>query len=73
MPVLAVLAAFGLAFGLIGGAMAFVIVYAEYQRHGFRGRRFTSEALRAGIVAFLVFFLSAMAIGLLIARLSQPR
>jgi Na+/H+ antiporter NhaA len=70
---LAMLAVFGALFGVLGGAMAFVIVYTEYQRHGFNGPRLVDEALRVGIIAFLVFFLSATLIGFLAGRVYQPR
>lgn len=46
------LALISIAFGLIGGAMAFAITYTEYQRHQFTSRRLMGEALRAGIAAF---------------------
>ena len=56
-------AVLGLAFGLLAGACAFVISYAEYKRNwSFRGSA-TRMALRSALVAFVFFFLAAVAVG----------
>jgi len=68
---LPVLVAIGVIFGLIGAAMAFTITYTEYQRHQFTGRRLVGEALRAGIAAFLVLFVLAIAAGFIVRRFQR--
>ena len=68
---LPVLVAIGVIFGLIGGAMAFTITYTEYQRHQFTGRRLVGEALRAGIVAFLLLLALTIAAGFIVRRFSR--
>jgi hypothetical protein len=51
---------FGAIFGLLSGACAFVIAYAEYKRNwSFTGNA-TAMALRSAVVTFLVFFLAAI-------------
>jgi hypothetical protein len=55
-------AALGVTFGLLAGACAYVISYAEYKRNwSFRGSA-TKMALRSALVAFLFFFLAAIAL-----------
>jgi hypothetical protein len=50
----------GVAFGLLAGACAFVISYAEYKRNwSFHGSA-TKMALRSALVAFVFFFVAAM-------------
>jgi len=50
----------GLAFGLLAGACAFAISYAEYKRNwSFHGSA-AKMALRSGLVAFAFFFLAAV-------------
>jgi hypothetical protein len=68
---LPVLVAVGVIFGLIGGAMAFTITYAEYQRHQFTGRRLVGEALRAGIAAFLLLLALTIAAGFIVGRFQR--
>jgi hypothetical protein len=58
---------FGAVFGLLGGACAFVIAYAEYKRNwAFTGNA-TAMALRSAVVTFLVFFLAAIVLPWLFA------
>ena len=55
--------ALGAVFGVLAAACAFFISYAEYKRNwSFRGNA-TTMALRSAAVAFLFFFLAAIALG----------
>jgi hypothetical protein len=55
-------AALGVVFGLLAAACAFVISYGEYKRNwNFRGSP-TKMALRSAAVAFVFFFLAAIAL-----------
>jgi hypothetical protein len=55
-------AALGVVFGVLAGACAYVISYAEYKRNwSFRGSA-TRMALRSAIVTFLFFFVAAIAV-----------
>lgn len=49
----------GSTFGLLAGACAFVIAYAEYQRHFQDERTSVRMALAIALPAFLFFFLAA--------------
>lgn len=50
----------GAVFGLLAGACAFVIAYAEYKRNwAFTGNAVT-QSLRTALVTFLVFFVAAL-------------
>ena len=50
----------GLAFGLLAGACAYAISYAEYKRNwSFHGSA-AKMALRSALVAFTFFFLAAV-------------
>jgi H+/Cl- antiporter ClcA len=50
----------GLIFGLLAGACAFVIAYAEYKRNwAFTGNA-RLQALRTAAVTFLLFFLAGL-------------
>ena len=52
----------GAVFGVLAGACAFVISYAEYKRNwSFRGSA-TKMALRSALVAFVFFFVAAIAL-----------
>jgi hypothetical protein len=52
----------GVAFGLLAGACAFAISYAEYKRNwSFHGSA-AKMALRSAAVAFAFFFLAAIAL-----------
>lgn len=56
-------AALGVVFGVLGGACAFVISYAEYKRNwSFRGNA-TAMALRSALVTFVFFLLAALVLG----------
>ena len=56
-------ATLGIVFGLLAAACAFFISYAEYKRNwSFRGSA-TAMALRSAAVAFVFFFLAAIALG----------
>ena len=53
----------GSAFGALAAACAFVISYSEYKRNwSFRGSA-AKMALRSAAVAFVFFFLAAIALG----------
>lgn len=52
----------GLVFGVLAGACAFVIAYAEYRRNWSFSGSASRMALRSGLVAFLFFFLGAIAV-----------
>ncbi|MEO8075594.1 MAG: hypothetical protein ABI818_04645 [Acidobacteriota bacterium] len=55
-------AALGVTFGLLAGACAYVISYGEYKRNwSFRGSP-AKMALRSALVAFLFFFVAAIAL-----------
>ena len=57
---LAASAAFGVVFGLLAGACAFLITYTELRRNwSFLGNP-VRPALRSGFVTFLFFFLATM-------------
>jgi len=59
---LALGATFGLVFGVLAGACAFVIAYNEYKRNwSFRGNA-AAMALRSALVAFVFFFVAAVAL-----------
>ena len=58
-------AVFGLVFGLLAAACAFVISYGEYKRNwSFRGSA-SRMALRSALVTFAIFFLAATLLGLI--------
>jgi hypothetical protein len=55
-------AVLGVTFGLLAGACAYVISYAEYKRNwSFRGSA-AKMALRSALVTFLFFFFAAFAV-----------
>ena len=59
-------AVFGLVFGALAAACAFVIAYGEYKRNwSFRGSA-SRMALRSALVTFAFFFLAAIVLGLLV-------
>jgi hypothetical protein len=59
-------AVLGLVFGLLAAACAFVIAYGEYKRNwSFRGSA-SRMALRSAAVTFAFFFVSAIALGLVL-------
>ena len=61
-------AVFGFVFGTIAAAAAYVIAYAEYKRNwSFRGNAVTAS-LRSAVVAFVFFFLAALALAFLFER-----
>jgi uncharacterized membrane protein HdeD (DUF308 family) len=56
-------AALGLVFGVLAGACAFTISYAEYKRNwSFRGSA-VKMSLRSAAVAFAFFFAAAILVG----------
>ena len=65
---LAVLVIVAVVFGLLGAAAAFVITYAEYERHKLPARRLIAESLRTAIVALLVLVAVAVLGGLIVSR-----
>jgi hypothetical protein len=55
-------AVFGVVFGALAGACAFAIAYHEYKRNwSFRGNA-AAMALRSALVAFVFFFVAAVAL-----------
>jgi H+/Cl- antiporter ClcA len=48
-------------FGLFGAAIASLIFFQEYRQHGLSRRRVWREALSAGVFAFVVLVVFAMA------------
>ena len=56
----------GTAFGLLTGAMAFVITSAEYRRHQMARLYLWKGALRTGAFACGVFMLATLAAGVLL-------
>lgn len=58
----------GVTFGLIAGAMAFLITYDEYAKHRLRRRRLWQESIRSGLVAFTFFVVTSIVAGHLLAR-----
>ena len=55
-------AVFGLVFGTLAGACAYAIAYHEYKRNwSFRGNA-AAMALRSALVAFVFFFVAAVAL-----------
>jgi hypothetical protein len=53
----------GVAFGLLAGAMSFLITFDEYRKHQMAGWHLWKGALWAGAFAFLVFMLLSLAAG----------
>ena len=53
----------GTAFGLLTGAMSFLITFDEYRRHQMAGWHLWKGALTAGGFAFGVFMLLSLAAG----------
>ncbi len=51
------------AFGLLAGAMAFLITVDEYRKHQMAGWHLCKDALTAGAFAFGVFMLLSLAAG----------
>jgi hypothetical protein len=60
----------GLVFGVLAAACAFVISYGEYKRNwSFHGSA-SRMALRSALVTFAFFFLAAIAVGLILRRVT---
>jgi integral membrane sensor domain MASE1 len=53
----------GSAFGVLAGAMAFLITFDEYRKHQMARRRLWEESLKAGAFSFVVFLLLSVAAG----------
>lgn len=53
----------GVAFGLLAGAMSFLITFDEYRKHLMAGWHLWKGALWAGAFAFMVFMLLSLAAG----------
>jgi len=53
----------GAVFGLLAGAMAFLITFHEYRKHQMSGWHLWKGALTAGAFAFGVFMLLLLAAG----------
>jgi H+/Cl- antiporter ClcA len=72
-PMFGLFVVLGALFGLLAGACAFVIAYAEYQRH-FPGRRKPLQmALQTALVAFLFFFLLSAVLPWVLQFTRSPR
>lgn len=63
-PELMVFIYLGLLFSPLAGAMAFLITYAEYSRHGLEQRRLLTMSLEAAVAAAAVIFVLTLAAGL---------
>ena len=59
----------GIVFGFLAALTAFAITWREYEKHKFTGKRLFREAFQDAIVAFGVFLLSSVLIGILLVRL----
>jgi H+/Cl- antiporter ClcA len=64
-------AVLGIIFGLIGGVMAYIIVYTEYRKHLISTRRVIQEGLRAGVTAFIVLLVGALVTGLAVSLFAR--
>lgn len=53
----------GAIFGVIGGVMAYLIVYNEYRKHFTTPGRAVKEGLRACVIAFVVLVIGALITG----------
>lgn len=53
----------GTAFGLLAGAMSFLITFDEYRKHGMSRSRLWKAALSAGAFAFAVFMMLSLTAG----------
>jgi hypothetical protein len=53
----------GTAFGLLAGAMAFLITFDEYRKHQMAGWHLWKGALTTGAFAFGVFMMLSLAAG----------
>jgi H+/Cl- antiporter ClcA len=60
MP-LATVVLLSVVFGLLGAAIAALVFFQEYSKHGLSRRRVWREALSAGVVAFAVLVVLTMA------------
>jgi hypothetical protein len=68
---LALGAVFGLVFGTLAGACAFVIAYHEYKRNwSFRGNA-AAMALRSALLAFVFFFMAAVVLALIFRAVAK--
>lgn len=54
----------GTIFGIIGGIMAYLIIYTEYRKHFTETRLAVKEGLRAGIITFIILAVSALIVGI---------
>jgi len=53
----------GIVFGLLAAASAFVIIWHEYEKHKFAGKRLFKEAFQTAIFTFAVFLILSFIIG----------
>jgi len=56
----------GIIFGFLAAASAFVIIWHEYEKHKFEGKRLFKEAFQAAIFAFAVFLILSFIIGFIL-------
>ena len=64
-------AVFGLVFGTLAGACAYAIAYHEYKRNwSFRGNA-AAMALRSALVAFVFFFVAAVALAVIFRSVAK--
>ena len=54
---------FGVVFGVLAGAMAFLITFDAYRKRRMERRRLWEESLKAAAFAFVVFLLVSVAAG----------
>ena len=58
---------FGVIFGLLGGLMAFLITWNEWQKHKFKGKKLFKESFKTGLFTFMVFVIISLIAGYVIS------
>lgn len=53
----------GTIFGILGGIMAYLIIYTEYRKHFTASGPAVKEGLRAGMITFIILVISALIVG----------
>lgn len=56
----------GAFFGIIGGAMAYLIIYREYKKHFTELQMVIKESFRAAVITFLVLLGGSLLAGLVV-------
>ena len=70
-PNLSLFLVFGLVFGPLAGAMAFLITYEEYSHHHLPRRQLLEASLQAAGVGFAAILVLAVVIGYLLGNLAR--